>query len=259
MNRLDRRIGGLHAGSAGYIYRLSAKGRRLLDLSGPSGGRRRTLSEPTVRFQDHVLAVAELATGLHEAERCDQLELLRFEAEPACWRRFTGLGGEALTLKPDAFVIAADGDYEHLSFVEVDLDTEGMATIRRKAEVYRRYAGSGREQTEHGVFPRVIFLARTEQRQRLLRSTLQACPTPVPCSRSATWRTRSPLWPEARRERPAAGHGARRRRRQPPAPTASSLGRLHRDQPAVLRSARLRPPADNSAWSRTSRHGWASW
>ena len=176
VTRLDRRIGGLHAGSAGFIYRLSSKGRRLLDLTGPGGGRRRQLPEPTVRFQDHVLAVAELAIRLQEAERSGLCELLHFEAEPACWRRFVGAGGESLNLKPDAFVIIAIGDYEHLSFVEVDLDTEGSATIRRKGEIYRRYAGCGREQAAHGIFPRVVFLAQTEQRQRVLRAALQTTP-----------------------------------------------------------------------------------
>ena len=122
------------------------------------------------------MAISELCVRLHEADAAQELELLRFEAEPRCWRTFTGMAGERLTIRPDAFVIVADGEYEQLSFVEVDLGTEGTAVIRRKAEAYRAYARSGHEQASSGVFPTVAFLASTDPRAAELQRTLHALP-----------------------------------------------------------------------------------
>ena len=47
-----------------------------------------------MRFQDHVLAVAELAVRLPRLNS-GALELVGFEAEPGCWRRFHGAGRRA--------------------------------------------------------------------------------------------------------------------------------------------------------------------
>ncbi len=174
--RLERRIGGMHSGSAGFIYRLAPRGRALLDLTGPEGGRRRKGKEPTLAFQDHVLGISEVCVRLHEAQRDGELELVRFEAEPACWRWFSGAAGERLVIRPDGFAIVARDDYEYLTFVELDLGTETLATIRRKAEAYGAYARSGSEQDRHGVFPKVLFLAPNAARVRAIGRTVAAFP-----------------------------------------------------------------------------------
>jgi hypothetical protein len=172
VHRLDRRVGGIRAGSASYIYSLSSRGRRLLDLDGPAGGRRRRPAEPSTAFQDHVLAVAEFCVQLHEAERTGAFELVRFQAEPMCWRAYVGIGGERVVLKPDAYTALADSDFETLSFVEVDRGTEGRTTLRRKGEAYLSYALSGAEQARSGVFPRVVFLVPNERRAAAVRQAL---------------------------------------------------------------------------------------
>lgn len=173
VHRLERRIGGLHAGSSGFIYGLTGWGRRLIGSDGPAGGqRRRRQWEPSPPFQDHVLAVSELFVQLREAERQGQLELIDFIAEPACWRTYLGPDGAPLVLKPDAFVVTAEPDYEHLSFVEVDLGTEGQAAIRSKAERYRRNWLVGQEQRQFGVFPRIVFLAPHAERVAVLHRWL---------------------------------------------------------------------------------------
>jgi hypothetical protein len=156
VDRLDRRIGGVRSGSAGFVYRLTAKGRRALGL------RRRNRPRSSAAFQDHILAVTELAVTLHDAHRARHLDLIEFQAEPASWRTWTGPAGERLHIRPDAFAIVAVGDYEHLWFVEVDRGTEPHTTIRRKVDAYRTYATSGTEQRRHGVFPRVAFLATSD-------------------------------------------------------------------------------------------------
>jgi len=179
VHRFERRIGGMRSGSSGYIYGLAARGQRLLLTTGPAGdSRRRRPWEPSAHFQDHVLAVAELCVRLHEATWDGTLELLRFEAEPTCWRTYTGLGGGRMVLKPDAFVLLAAGDFEHLSFVEVDRSTEGTATIKRKLAAYENYLATGQEQSRHDVFPQVVFLVPDERRRRtiekIIRSTRSA-------------------------------------------------------------------------------------
>jgi hypothetical protein len=173
VHRLERRVGGLHAGSASFIYSLASRGQRLLELRGPNGGRRRRPNEPSIAFQDHILAVAELCVQLHEAERAGAFELLRFEAEPACWRTYVGAGGERGVLKPDAFVVAGEDEYETLSFVEVDLGTEGTSALRRKGEAYLSYVRSGTEQARSGVFPRTVFLVPDERRAEMVRRALR--------------------------------------------------------------------------------------
>ncbi|MCA1701744.1 MAG: replication-relaxation family protein [Actinobacteria bacterium] len=176
LHRLDRRIGGLQAGSSGFIYGLSGWGQRLLSAPGPAGGsRRRREWEPSAAFQDHVLAVSELYVQLVEAATAGTIELLGFDAEPACWRSFQGLGGEALVLKPDAFVITAKGPYEYVSFVEVDRSTEGPAVLKRKAALYRTYWQAGGS-PELDVFPQVVYLVPDARRLRAVAAVLGAVP-----------------------------------------------------------------------------------
>lgn len=157
--RLGRQVGGVHAGSSGFIYGLSGHGQAVLATDGPHGGRRRRVWETSPSFQDHVLNVAEVYTRLAEAERGGQIELLAFDAEPACWRGFPGIGGQAVTLKPDAYVRLGIGDLERSAFIEVDRGTESAPTLARKCGVYVAYWRSGSEQAKHDVFPSVVWLA----------------------------------------------------------------------------------------------------
>jgi hypothetical protein len=166
--RMSRVIGGIRAGSTGYIYGLSGLGQAVLDISGTYGRRRRNVWETKPYFQDHVLAVAELCVRLIEVCRGGNAELLAFDAEPACWRKHTGSGGDLLTLKPDAYVRVGIGEFERHAFVEVDLATESPNTIHRKCQAFVAYWRSGLEQHRHDVFPSVLWLVPDGQRlQRL--------------------------------------------------------------------------------------------
>ena len=158
--RLDRRIGGALAGSSGYIYVLNTLGQRLLDISGPAGGqRRRRPWEPSPAFQDHILQISELYVSLRELERDhSNTELIDFQAETACWRRFSNLGGGTVTLKPDAFIQLADGDYEQVSFIEVDRGTEHVPALKRKLAVYIDAYRAGVEQASGDAFPNVVWI-----------------------------------------------------------------------------------------------------
>jgi hypothetical protein len=163
--RLTRRIGGVRAGSSGFVYALDVAGQRL--LAAGSNNHRHPWT-PGVPFLAHALAVTEIYVKLIEAERRGLVEVLGFAAEPRCWRSFTGAGGVPATLKPDAFLRLGLGDYEDSWFIEVDRATEAPSTLARKLDLYRRYWQSGREQSRHGVFPRVLWIVPNEQRKGLV-------------------------------------------------------------------------------------------
>ncbi len=174
--RLGRRIGGVHAGSAGYVIGLSGYGQAVLDADGPMGGRRRRVWETSPSFQDHVLEVAGVYLGLVEAERAGRLELLEFQAEPAAWRQHTGDYGRPVTVKPDAFTRLGVGDIELSSFIEVDMGTESQVTLTRKAQAFVAYWGTGIEQRRHGVFPRVWWLGSNSRSVERITRVLRAMP-----------------------------------------------------------------------------------
>lgn len=170
LHRFDRRIGGVRAGSAGFVYGLSSAGQKLAGVAG--GGRRRRPWEPSAPFMAHVLAVAEVYVTLREAERAGACELLGFDAEPACWRRFLDRSG-VVVLKPDAYAVIGVGEMEDHVFVEVDRGTESLPVIVRKAQQYVSYWRHGDEQERSGVFPRVLFLVPDDTRRAAIEQRLR--------------------------------------------------------------------------------------
>jgi Replication-relaxation len=178
LERLDRRVGGVRAGSAGFIYRLGLAGQRLALEHGWIADRRRRRSRiPGMLFMNHALAVAELHTRLTEAERDGRIELLELRAEPACWRRQTsGVGASAPTLKPDSFLRVGVGDWEDSYFIEVDMGSEGSRALDRQLRAYAAYWQSGREQETCGVFPKVLWLAPDEQRAAAIEDCVRLLP-----------------------------------------------------------------------------------
>lgn len=166
---LERRIGGGRGGSSQAVFALDTAGQRLASACGPAGGKRlRRPWTPGNQFLAHSLAVTELYVELRERERAGQGDLLAFDAEPLCWRRFTGVGGATVWLKPDAFIRWGRDELEHLSFVEVDRATASAPTVARKLDLYRRYWQTGREQERFGAFPRVVLLTPDEARRDIL-------------------------------------------------------------------------------------------
>ncbi len=165
--RLPRQVGGVRAGSAGYVYVLDVAGQRL----GVSGGRRVQRPWPVgTPFLAHSLAVSELYVRLIEAERhgVAELRLGEFRTEPACWRGFARPGGGWDTLKPDAEVSLGLGRFEDRWFLEVDRATESRTTLARKLGRYLRYWQSGQEQARTGIFPKVLWIVPDEARLAVL-------------------------------------------------------------------------------------------
>jgi Replication-relaxation len=168
LTRLERRVGGVRAGSAGFIFALGPIGQRLLTLEGA----RRRAYEPTLRFVDHTLAIAQLVVDMMVASRQGHFDLLACQAEPRCWREFAGLGGRRV-LRPDVLVALGVGEYELRWFVEVDRSTESLPTVRRKCQLYAEYYQSGQEQAaQGGVFPRVCWVVPDERRAERVRRAI---------------------------------------------------------------------------------------
>jgi Replication-relaxation len=166
--RLERRIGGVRAGSAGFVLALGPVGQRVLAIDGP----RRRSYEPTLRFVDHTLAVAQLIVDVTVASRRGLLDLVDVQPEPRCWREFSDMGGRRL-LRPDAYVALGSGEYELRWFIEVDRASESLPVIVRKCRLYADYYQSGKEQAaQGGVFPRVCWIVPDGSRAERLRRTI---------------------------------------------------------------------------------------
>lgn len=162
LGRLERRIGGVRAGSAGYVYGLGAAGVRLLHPGRP----RRRLHEVRDGFLRHTLALAELYLQLRQAEQQGRMNLLTLETEPRSWRRLQ----DGDWLKPDLHVVIELGEDTLHCFVELDQGTEHTPALLTKLRQYERaYRG---EVGGEDVFPRVVWLVPSEVRAALLRRLL---------------------------------------------------------------------------------------
>lgn len=176
LTTLERRIGGVRAGSAGLVFALDTAGQWLASLEAISGGDELSLrrpAEPSGRLAAHTLGVAELYVRLREAERRGGLTLAAFGTEPACWWP-NGLGG---WLKPDAHLAVAHQDVTDHWWLEQDQATQSLPTIRRKLTAYldfvrRGLIGPG------GVVPRVLISVPTEARRTAVQRLIEELPPP---------------------------------------------------------------------------------
>ncbi len=152
VQHLERRVGGIRAGSASYVWRVGPVGDRLLRRAQGDAVRRR-FKEPSARHLEHCLAIGDCYVRTVLASRRGEFELVGVASEPDCWRRFLGPGGIPDLLKPDLALVTASGDYEDHWFIEADRATESLPTVARKCEQYLRYRRTGALQAELGLFP----------------------------------------------------------------------------------------------------------
>ncbi|MEV0357656.1 replication-relaxation family protein [Nocardia sp. NPDC050697] len=179
---LPARIGGHRSGSGATIHYVDEIGDRLLRQQAERRTRR-PFREPTQRFLDHQLGIADAHVAFVEAAAVGQLELLRCEVEPASWRDYLGLGGARLTLKPDLYAEIASppgSDNVDAAFIEIDRGTESIPTLLKKCREYESYRRQGIEQDRSdGAFPLVIWSmtapthARAERRRIALREAIR--------------------------------------------------------------------------------------
>jgi hypothetical protein len=169
LRRLDRRVGGVRAGSASYVYTLGPAGRRLVRATVA-----RRVAEPSANFLEHTLAIAEAHLSLRGAASRGSFELVRVEIEPACWRSYLSSVGGRERVRPDLYVISARGDLEYCWFLEIDLGSEHMPTLIRKCRQYENYWRSGLEQERSGTFPLVVWVGPNAKRARELEAAISA-------------------------------------------------------------------------------------
>jgi hypothetical protein len=174
LDRQPRSVGGRRAGSRGFIYSLGPAGVRLLDRE--SSVRVRRLGVPGDRFIAHVLSCTELVVRMEEAARRGDLDVIEIQGEPECWRSFLGAFGARLVLRPDLFVRIGAGALEDRWFVEVDLATEASGTLTAKFKRYLAHYRSGREQHDHGIYPRVLWAVPHDRRAAQVEEVLRRLP-----------------------------------------------------------------------------------
>jgi hypothetical protein len=168
---VGRRVGGVRAGSAATVWRLAPAGVRLLR----EAGARIRKGEPSVRHLAHTLAVADVHLLLRDHERIEAIESVTVQVESAAWRPYHGAGGERRWLQPDLYAEITTSDFVDRIFLEVDLGSEGMATLLDKCRQYEAYRASGSEQ-QQGSFPLVIWLFLTPDRARALSAAVSRSP-----------------------------------------------------------------------------------
>lgn len=170
LGTLQRRVGGVRAGSAAYVWHLDVVGDRLLRAGSASGRSRQRGYEPSLQFLRHTLAVVDAHLSLHRLT--PDVGLLRVETEPTCHRRYPGLGGGVRVLKPDLFAVTLTKDFEDSWFLEVDLGTESLPRLLAKCRDYEQYRRSGIEQERRDVFPLVVWLISDGHRRDSLLAAI---------------------------------------------------------------------------------------
>ncbi|MCL5734750.1 MAG: replication-relaxation family protein [Actinobacteria bacterium] len=175
---LDRRIGGVRAGSGSFVWGLGQIGARLLHEAkrAEEAPARYREHEPSTTFLKHTLAVAEVALRLSEAANGARFAIIDIQREPACWRAYNGSGGGTLRIKPDLAVVSATEDFEDHWFFEIDLATEPPSRVVRTCLSYQDYHRSGNEQRRLGLFPAVVWIAPTARRKETIESRLSENP-----------------------------------------------------------------------------------
>lgn len=170
---LERRIGGVRAGSDGLIFALDSTGQHLMHRATV-----RRPYTPTIGSLQHSLAVSELYIALVERARFEHFELLKFATEPACW--WPDGHGPGHWLKPDAYLRLATQEYSDAWWLEQDMHrpdrpSEDLPTIRRKLLTYLDFVERG-QTGPRGITPRVLISVQTAQRQAAIAGIIESLP-----------------------------------------------------------------------------------
>jgi len=172
---LDRRIGGVRAGSGSYIWTLTESGNFLLHLGDEDYAPRKRFFEPTLNFLKHTLGVSETLVQLTEICRQQSIVLKKAELEPKCWRNYTGPDSALATMKPDMYAVTVNTKYEDSWFIEVDMNTQSPSVVLNKCLRYVLYCKSGLEQRKNGVFPLIVWLVYSTNRKAKIQEYIADC------------------------------------------------------------------------------------
>jgi hypothetical protein len=174
VSTLDRRIGGIRAGSAGHIYTLTPAGQRLQALQ-----RRQRLSKrlrrsrtPGAPFINHTLAISEIYVTLTEASRNHDFHVSRFDPEPTCWHPT----GNGRYLHPDAYLTLATPTHQDCWWLEIDQATESLPRIKGKCRTYLNFLTHGGAGPD-GVPPRILFTTPDTTRTTAIQQVITTLTT----------------------------------------------------------------------------------
>jgi Replication-relaxation len=171
---VGRRIGGRAKGSTVQLFALDSVGQRLLRqeyLAEATAVRVRRPGPPGERSLRHLLAVAELYVELTEQTRASGLASLEFKAEPgAHWP--DGAGG---WLKPDAYAVLERAGARDHWWIEVDLATESLPTVRAKIQTYLDFRQRGARGPDD-VIPWVLMSTVTAKRRDAITALVRRMP-----------------------------------------------------------------------------------
>lgn len=173
----ERRIGTAQHGSDKLVYALDSAGLQLMRLRANAEGLERAVRRPRLpgeRFVAHALAVSEVYVSLIERSRVGHFVLDAFRAEPEAWVK-DGLGG---WLKPDAFTKLRLGDVRDYWWIEIDMATESVPTVRGKLLAYLNFVERGQVGPD-GVVPRVLIAVPDEKRRAAVQRVVNELPTPA--------------------------------------------------------------------------------
>lgn len=165
VSTLDRRIGGVRAGSAGHIYRLTPTARRLFEMQREQPTRR--ARTPGTPFLNHALAVSDIYVMLIEASRINNFRVSTFDTEPACWHP----AENGSYLKPDAYLVLATPTYRDCWWLEIDRATESKPRIKRKIRSYIDHLTTGGTGPD-GIPPRILFTTPDTARRNTISKVI---------------------------------------------------------------------------------------
>ena len=171
---LERRIGGVRAGSAGHIYTLTPAGHRVLTIlhNQPCPPHVKKPAIPSTLFLAHTLAISDIYVALVETARRREFTVSSFTTEPACWQP-TGHGPY---LKPDAYCVLATTTHQDCWWLEIDQATERLPRIRAKCRMYLDFLTHSGVGPDH-VPPRVLFTTPDTRRANTIKQAITALST----------------------------------------------------------------------------------
>jgi hypothetical protein len=173
---LERRIGGVRAGSAGHIYTLTTAGHRFIEIKNTQSilPRRRHAQAPGKLFIAHTIAISEIYVRLVEESRTHNFRIATFATEPCCWWP----QGNGNYLRPDAYTVLRASTHSDCWWLEIDNNTESLPRIRQKCSTYLEFfhlGGVG----PHNAPPRVLFTAPDQQRTAAITDTISTVSAPT--------------------------------------------------------------------------------
>lgn len=167
-----RTVGGWAGGSGQYVYQLGSKGWLYL--------RREGKYSPFRSIDMHRLGIVDAYVATVELGRTGAIRINEVVEEPECHQTVAGV-----LVTPDLYINAAVPLREPTEkathglrriWIEVDMGTERRAKITDKLARYRHAYRAWEDERPGQRFPRIVFVAIDEERERELLAIISEMP-----------------------------------------------------------------------------------